>query len=255
MGPNIIEGYTSKSGHYYDKVREVAFKKGELLGNLGTLVTETADKSKFYSADSFAVDNGVLIYQSKHNPLIAYRIYKDYADCYYYDYNDYKFIQKLQDVQSNVLLTKFPTGVVTLDGNVIGQEIPYFSSCVSLDNFFEKYVNKNYIKIYRTILDILKEMYDNGVLYLDIHSGNFIMNPNDYKFKINVNDFDEKYLSFDPTNKYTLGILLENYRLLIESLNKIIGIDNKVPKLLKSDQFNDFYEQINDMEKRLIKTR
>lgn len=255
MSPIITQGYISKNGQYFDKVREIAYKTGELYNNLGTLVAETK-KNNIGSSDSFSNDTtGVLIYQSNINPNVAYRIYKDYADCGYYDYNDYKFIQKMMERQLNISLTKFPTGVVTLDGNVIGQEVPYFYNSITVYDFLGKYKDVNPIKIYRGILEALKEMYENGILYLDIHPGNFMINPNLNNINIDTIDFEEKYLKIDDFSKNYINNFFENYKLLIENLNRIIKIDNKVPKFLTTDNFDDIYSQLDNMEKVLVKNK
>lgn len=254
MAPTIKQGYTSKSGIYYDKVREIAFEKGQLIGNLGNFVMET--RNEMGSSNKFSDDlNGVLIYQSRINPLVGYRIYKDYADCGYYGYSDYKFINQLNEKKDNILLSKFPTGVVTLYGNVIGQEIPYFPDHITLYNFFEKYKNINPVKIYRIILNILKEMYDNGIAYLDIHPGNFLINPNDTKTKIEVIDFEDKYLRFGQDAIKSKDNILYNYSTLIEKLNKLIGIDKDAFKFLTPYNFDNVDYQLDEIEKVLKKKK
>lgn len=249
MVPTIKEGFTSRNGEYFDKVREVAYKKGELFGSLGTLVSESS-KNLGYGNSFSGEENGVLIYQSNDNPDIAYRIYKDYADCVYYDYDDYKVLQKLLERQSKVKLTKFPTGVVTLDGYVIGQEIPYYRNFITLEKYFELHKDLNLMKIYRSILEILKEMYNNGIIYFDTHSGNFMIDSN---FKIAVIDFDKEYLKIDDFSDYYKKKFFDNFRYLINHCNDKAGISDKVPKFLLTDNFDDISFQIDTMEKVLTK--
>ena len=108
--PRINQGFTNLNGTYFDKVKEVAFKKGELIGNLGTFVAETKrEKSIWQEEENYS--DGVYIYQSLNDPHIAYRIYKCFADYGYNGENDDILIQKLLERQDAIKLSKFPIGV------------------------------------------------------------------------------------------------------------------------------------------------
>ena len=76
--PRINNCFVHTKGEYFNKVREVAFKSGELIGNLGTYVNETKREFNMLFSDD-NLSEGVYIYQTFSNPLIAYRIYKTFA--------------------------------------------------------------------------------------------------------------------------------------------------------------------------------
>lgn len=255
MIPNIKQGFTNQNGKSFDKIREISYKKGELSGNLGILVADTGVKGGSDSDSFFSDNDGVLIYQSRTNPFVAYRIYRAYAEYGFNGCGDDKLIQALMERQPGVLLTKFPTGVVTFEQRIIGQEIPYYPNDITLARFLELYKNVNPLKIYRTVLKVLKEMYDNGIIYLDIHPGNFMLNPNLPDIKINTIDFDETYIKIDNFTAYNKERFFYNYKTMIDKSNKLAGLDNKLSSFLTTNNFDDTYGQLDAMEKTLLKKK
>ena len=236
--------FINKKGQCFDKVKEVSLQREDINLNLGKLVAETDHESNNYFADSL-ITSGIYLYRSNVNPNIAYRIYKEFADFNFNGYNDDKMIQNLQEKQSKIKLTKFPMGVVTLNGNIIGQEIPYYSNYITLFDYFKNHARLDYFKIYTLILQIIKEMYDEQILYLDIHPRNFMINEKN--FDIKIIDFDESYVKFENYNFYQEQLFL-NIKNIIDRLNKTSNIDCGV--FLQTDNFDDSFYQIKQMQKK-----
>ena len=249
--PKVNEGFINIFGQKFDNVREIAFKKNELYGNLGKYVTETIYEENMLVNLSGIKTDGVYIYRSNFDPFVAYRIYKCYADYGYNGEQDDKLIQELSLKKENIKLAQFPMGVVTLEGRIIGQEIPFFPYDITLFELFSRYKNLDVIKIYKAVLDVLNELYQNGIAYLDNHAKNFMINPlllNDSK--IDIIDFDYKRVVFDDYSPVFRKQLLENYRCMIIKLNQLQQIETTI---LKTDDFDDTFSQLDEVEERLVK--
>lgn len=247
--PVIHDSYIDKKGNEFVNVRNISFTKNSIKSNLGEFVAETEKEDNVWFNNE---EDGVYIYQSYNNPNIAYRIYKRFAEYRFNGEKDEFLISELKKRQESIKLSKFPTGVVTLEGNIIGQEIPYFPNSVNLIELFKHYENIDVIKIYLQVLNILKEMYDNGILYFDNHAKNFMVNPNDESY-VNIIDFEDRYVRFDNFSKSEIEKLFTNYSSMINILNRIKGLDLKLGNFVKTDNFLDTYEEVKDMEKKLVK--
>lgn len=254
MVPTISEKFTNSRGIQYNQVREIAYTKENIMGNLGIFVAETTHENNLFIGNSPTIGSGVYIYQTKQDPNIAYRIYKQFADYGFNGYHDDKLIQSLRERQEKIQLSKFPTGVVTLNGKIIGQEIPYFPNKITLYSLFLKYRDEiSPIIFYRAVLDILKEMYDNGIIYLDNHPKNFMAEPGVDLSTIEVIDFDEQYVKFDDYSEKLRAQLFNNYKISVDTLNKICGVKEILGEFIPTTSFENAYEQLQIMEKKLIK--
>lgn len=246
--PIIKMGFTNINGETFKNVREIAYKNNEIYGNLGRLVAET----KHEVNNGLCIhddDEGVYIFQNLENPNIAYRIYKRFAEYGFNGDKDDKLIQKLQERKDKVKLAKFPTGVITKDGRIIGQEIPYFMGCITIDELSKcKAPIKNPIKLYREVLLIIKEMYDNGILYLDNHAKNFMINSNN---EVEVIDYESNYVRFDDFSSGKTERIFSNYNSMINSLNSNFELDYVLGNILQTNNFEDSFEQLENMEKKL----
>ena len=147
---------------------------------------------------------GALIYVNTDDPMHSLKIYKDYSDfimavkmgCTKYvpgtHNNERDFIKKLQFFQDKIKLTRFPTGIVTYHDYIIGQEIPFYKDCINLLNACQKANHvEEIIALYIKCLEIIKELYDNGIVYFDVHMNNFIVNKDN---NVNLIDFDSDYV-------------------------------------------------------------
>lgn len=253
MKPVITDNFINKENEEFPKVRQVAFQSGNLSNNVGIFITETKYEPTNWFNSSNNLTNGVFIYQSYNNPNVAYRIYKCFADYGFNGYDDDILIQELQKKQELINDTKFPTGVVTLDGNIIGQEIPFFNNNITLLDFFKKYKNIDIVNEYIKVLNVLKEMYDNGILYVDVHSENFMLDPTLIHSKINTIDFERKFVMVDDWSKSARERLFSCFSNMINQLNNIREVDLKLGRFVLTNNFDDTYEELEEMTKKLVK--
>lgn len=240
----IKKGFINSNGKVYDNIRDIHFEKfSDLSGNLGPLVFES---SQVKSDNLFADDTHMYIFRSKYDPNIALRIYDDYGSYKYTYHGDDKLVSELQARQKNIKLTDFPTGIVSIENKVIGQEIPLYNDSITLFSYLKE--NKN-IKLpthyYLEMLKILKELYINGILYLDSHGKNFLINPETEAIKLI--DFDLRYISFDKKINSVNDSMIVNLRNSITHLNRICGIifDDNFEKLSNLDQIEEYIQEEN----------
>lgn len=251
--PKINPTFTNIYGETFSLVREIAYKQGELMG-IGKFVAETKREVNMYFDSLASALSGVNVYQTHGNPNIAYRIYKEFADYGFNGQDDARLIQNLSERNTNIKLSKFPTGVVTLDGRIIGQEIPYFPNSVTLLDYIKiKYPNINPFNLYIEVLKILKEMYDNGIIYLDNHPKNFMITEDDHSYKMNIIDFESSFVKFDDCDRLHTNNLFKNYLNMINRLNNMLGVTDKVGEIVKVDNFDNAFDQLNEKSKKLIK--
>jgi hypothetical protein len=239
--PKVNKGFVNKKGDYFKDVREVAFNEGELYGNLGKLVAKTEPNDTFM----FDSDLGVYIYQSNDNKNIAYRIYKCFADYGFDGFKDDYLIQNLYDRSSNVNNISFPTGVVTLGGRIIGQEIPYFSHHSTLYQYLVNNIDVCPIKFYRLMLESIKEMYESGIIYSDLHAKNFMIDLLNHD-NIEVIDFESSHVKFDDMSYNSRINLLNGFKNMIIGLNNLYSIDYEINSC---DSFDDMNDELYTLEK------
>lgn len=218
----IINGFENKKGESYSNIRNIHFNKfSDLFGNLGTFKTETQyDCGNIFGSD-YDVENGVYIYQTNYDVKKALRIYKDYADYRFTRHTDEKLVSELQKRQAKVKLTEFPTGIVTVENYVIGQEIPFYDNCNTL---YDVILNNKSIKptqLYLEVLKILKELAQNEIIYSDVHARNFLVDTVDTTVKLI--DFDEHLILFNG-NK---DCMIDNLKTMLYKLNSINNIEFK----------------------------
>ncbi len=242
--PNIKKGFKNVRGAFFPDVREIAFSKENLCGNLGKLVAETNPNSG--NGFMFDSDTGVYIYQSMENENVAYRIYKCFADYGFNGYNDDFLIQNLIDRSCNIDSVRFPTGVVTLEGRVIGQEIPYFFHHCTLYDYFKKFLPNCPFDYYLIILDSIMQMYNVGIIYFDLHSKNFMVDLNDHN-NIEVIDFENSHVKFDDCSYISRINLLKSFRNMILHLNELCHVDCDIKEL---SDFESMREQLSDLRRR-----
>lgn len=247
--PQIGNTFTNIKGQTFENVREIAFKKDELFGNLGKFVAESKHEVSKFGCDLYDSHPGVYIYQTYENPNIAYRIYKEFAEYNFNGYGDDKLIQRLSEKQKDILMTQFPTGVITLEKRIIGQEIPFYPTSITLLDYINKNMNLNPFGLYMKILQILYELFENGITYLDIHPKNFMIDL--LSLNINIIDFDLHYIQFD--DRTMLQRQLNNYKRMINVLNEILNIIGITGNFIEVSNYDECFEQLNEMSKRLKK--
>ena len=231
--------YIDKKGYKYDGVIERALTKDEVK-KTGTFLHQTQREE-----NAFIQTNGVYIYQDYNNADIGYRIYDEFADCGFNGNNDEKLIYNLNKVRNNVKLTDFPTGVVTSEGNIIGQIIPYYVNSESVYSVARKYKDVNIAKYYRKMLNILKELYDNGIIYVDTHAKNYLIVKDDIK----LIDFDSDFIDFENSS-FKYKNMIYTFVKMLKTMNSLIGINYDLSVKGIRD-LQDIEEVVEDIEKKL----
>lgn len=163
-------------------------------------------------------EDGSYIYRSKYDFTKALKIYKDINFYKYTSHSDYKIVSRLQQKQANVKLSKFPTGILTIEDYVIGQEIPFYENSVTLhDHFVSGNLKKRSTQFYLDILKILKELCNEGIIYKDVHRRNFVVNK--ATEILNIIDFDDAFLNFDNSTTSYIAMLRNLKSCIITGLN------------------------------------
>lgn len=226
---------------YYEDLDDVR-KNG--FGNF--IITTHSSTSKDYFDKV-----GVTLYKPKHTDGVIYRIYNDVVDYKYTFYEDLKLIEKLRKLQSKVKLTKFPTGIVRIKGYVVGQEVPYFENSETISEFIESKRNKKVpTHYYIEILKIMKELMSVGIVYNDIHSGNFLVDKDTEK--VNLIDFEPIAVSFiQNIENYDWNSIIVSLKILIKQLNEYnnIKFDDSFKEVKTMESLEDY---INNEHKKLL---
>lgn len=239
----INENYIDRKGVLHPGVLEKAFDENDQL-NFEIFVNETGEKS-----NNFLSSNGVYIYQDYNDSSVAYRIYDKYEDYNFNGYNDVKIIEEFNKRKDKIKLTKFPYGVVTSKGYIIGQVIPYFVNSITLMDYIDRNKNINIFKIYRKIIEILKELLNNDITYVDVHSKNFLI---DRDCKINLIDFEDIFLDFSNiSSKYES--MIRNLVHMISMCNVSIYGDTNIDNYSQLRDLKDVEDKVIQLEKKLIK--
>jgi len=242
----IKNGFTNYRGEVYDNIKNYSYQENEPIYNFGKLVDGTEYKDNIFLSTSYNLNNGVDIYKSEFDENVALRIFRDTMGCCknykYVFHDDDKLVSKLQGIQKNVKLTDFPIGIVSIDKWVIGQIIPYYNGYDTLAKSVIKADENTIIQYYSNILTILKELYSNGIIYVDVRARNFMINK--INSLVKLIDFESGYLSFDNSKSRYID-MMENLRVMINEINKLKDINfqlptnitlNDVEKIIKEEQ-------------------
>lgn len=227
MAMIVKKGYEDKNGVKYDNLLNIHFeKKEDMATNLGKYVAETDYKDNMFLSSSWNLTNGIYLYQSYFDPKIALRIYRDFASYKYVHHDDAKLIKELLERGKNVLLTDFPMGVITIEDYVVGQAIPFYED---YDTLAKVVINKkdelSIMKYYLEIMKILKELYNNSIIYADVRSRNFMINRVNNLVKLI--DFESQYISFDDR---LYKEMIKNIKITINEINDYLNIKFKIDK-------------------------
>lgn len=241
----IRNEFIDKNGILYPNISEVAYTSSNIFGNLGTIVNETDREvnDNFKRSSMDINDEGVYIYKSSFDQSIALRIYKCFYDPDFNGYQDEKLISKLQNFQKGIEKTSFPLGVVTLDGKIIGQKIPYFETSSQLYQIKEEVTLKDLLELYRKCLIILSELQSKGIAYIDIHAKNFLV---DNSLNVQLIDFEPDLVKFD--DNVALAKSLYNFYKMINLVNKRIGLKSYYTK---PNSIEDAFSNLDKLEKKL----
>lgn len=234
---NIKNEYIDNKGNNYN-IRNICLDDKSDMMNLGKYLTETKRELGYFYSSSDNLTEGVYIYQSNYDPTKILRIYKDWINYKYVFHNDVELISQLQNLQKNIKLTEFPTGIITLDNYVVGQEMKYYEGYETLSKLNN---GRNIIYYYQQILNILKELENFGIIYTDIHSKNFMVKDKDVK----LIDFENDSIKL-KYGKVLYSDMINLLKFMINSMNEKFNINFKLDK---SSTLNEVEEEI------MIKTK
>ena len=157
--------------------------------------------------------------------------------------NYMEMLANLVDKQMLIPNTEFPIGYFRERRKFAGLIVKYYKNGISLDNIIGardlnllgKYYYhdadniRNLFLIFEDLLYILYEMFENGVYYLDINTGNIVIDNN----KTKLIDFDPFYVRFDQKDQRLATIMrfyidlingiLEKYNLLNGKINETLN--------------------------------
>ncbi len=234
----IIKGEFKPSYGEFVKVRNINFESlDEFRKNCGEgIAISHSDDNENFELN----EEGAYICRSKYDFSKALKIYKD-INFYKYTYHgDYKVVSMLQQKQPNVKLSEFPTGILTIEDYIIGQEITLYDNSETLhDYFISGNMKKRSTEFYLDILKILKELCNQGIIYKDVHRRNFMINK--MTEIVNIIDFDSAFLNFD-NSKSAYDAMLRNLK------SCIIGGLYLIKSYELVDNFRASFDGIDNLE-------
>ena len=241
----IKNSYLNKRNENYN-IRNINFENQEdLKKNSGKFICESNHNDGIWFDSDFDLRNGVYLYKAKYDETKALRVYKDTLgvcnDFKFTAYDDYKIVSELLDRQKHIKLTDFPTGIVTIENYVIGQEIPFYENANNLSQIIHLKTQKEIIEYYINIINILEELNNNGIVYSDVHAKNFMINSCNNILKLI--DFESKYLSIDNNKKDLYVYMISNLKNMINRINEKSNINFRL---------ND-EETLDELKKEIIK--
>ena len=215
----IKNEHIDKKGIHY-KIKDYSCNKvSDINEVVGKGITES-----HYSEENKYYENGIYLMKHKKDSNKAFRIYKDYNLYDYIYHDDANMLSELNKRQKDVKLTEFPTAVISVNNTVIGQEIPYYDGYIPLIKKIKDIKSpKELLYIYKQIIEIIKELLENGIYYKDIHAGNFMIKDNIIK----LIDFDTAFIDFDDERSYSTVIYNLKWLLMGIDVNKLINLDLK----------------------------
>ena len=253
--PKIEKGYTDNNGNYFN-INNVIFPINNTPYYFGEFTASSHDGENVnFSDDEF----GMQIYRSFENPNIGYKIYKNllfWTDNFFCNDGvfDARLVAKLQEKQSKIKLTDFPTGVVTINNSVIGQEIPIYNNYTNLHSLSEFINGDNYLDkieklktIYLNIVYSIEELLENDIIYSDIQRGNILFNKIDFA-NIKIIDFDYTYTKFKKTTLKDVHEISCLLAIIFDVINKDINMSYEFGEINESNSFNDMKQKIKNFK-------
>lgn len=168
-----------------------------------------------------------------------------------------QMIEKLYYKQSSVDNIEFPIGYVKDNNNTIGQIIRHYPNTKSLKTIcltediedLQKYIYfdddtlHNLFLVYLNILEQIEQLFEKGIMYLDIHPGNIVF----YQNEIKLIDFDPDYIRFNRLKCYYEQII-HNYRRLINLSLSFFYLDGELESIVEETSFRDIKRKVKSLE-------
>lgn len=245
MKYKIKNNYIDNNGKEYAQVREINFPtKDSMRKNIGKYICETEREKGLFFSTSAALNEGVYIYQTNYLRSRALRIFKDWAIYYpkiarqYVYRKDPQLIQELKSREKNIKLTEFPTGIVTLEDYIIGQEIPFYEQTKTLFEISKEKKVNDILQYYLDMIRILNELVQNGIIYTDCHAKNFVVNY--VNNIVNLIDFEPHQVFIDENKNKYKDMMLK----IKQTINIINGMKNISFEVHKEDTLEELEESI-----------
>lgn len=230
----IKETYIDKSSKEH-KIRNIEFDKENYYFGEKIKVQEQHKPISDY------LENGSFIFKSKENPKRAFKIYEDFKINLSGSFSDLKLVSNLKSLQDKVSLTEFPTGIITMDHKIIGQEIPYYEDYISIARYIEnnKLTKDDLIKV----INIFQELLKNNIHYNDTHTKNLLINPETRDIKLI--DFESQCITigeYESTKRYNKFQIIYLLRELIQkstidvTFEDMYDYDTNINKILKAKE-------------------
>ena len=201
-------------------------------------------KIKDLIANKKILENKTVVLARTKNPKTVYKISKLYENPNFNLTRDEFLLKDLLEKQQFVYKTEFPKGIVTCENRVVGQEIPFYKHYHDMERYFEMNA-KEKLHIKKQIIEIIKELYDNDIVYTDVHQGNFLISP--ILSKVRLIDFDG-YITYVTKNKEEyLGRIL----LFMKQMFSYLDYTDKRILEYKSVNYHSFEKIEEDFIKKL----
>jgi len=251
----INKGFVNRYGIEYPTIRDIHFDSIEdTRNNFGIYKACSTFAGQDISSWSLNEEDGVYIYQTHYDDKKALRIYQDWLNYkYVYHESECKLVSRLLEYQKSILLSEFPTGIVSLENHVIGQEVPFYGEgyITVLEALTQKKCEEP-TSLYLKMLNILDELYTNGIIYRDGHFRNFMYNTIDGDVKII--DFESSSVSFveDDPAPCVLNNSVLNFKKRIDRTISDYGIELGA-SYEKASTFGEVKEAVLEKHHSLIK--
>ena len=169
-------------------------------------------------------------------------------------------LKNMDYMKDNIKKVDFPIGYFIENNRFTGTIIPYYDEGISIRNFLRKkcfedlsYIYfhdvdeiNNLMNLYIDMLDVIEELYNNDIVYLDIvHGGNFIIWNNEIK----LIDFEPGLVKFTRNKEMYYKRMIESLCYLINCMNHRFKINDCI--LDPGENFEETKDNVKKMEKYL----
>lgn len=244
----IIQGYTDRYGKTFD-VPNYHF---ETFEEWQKFPKQSVAYSRFEKDDTWSgSDEGIYILKFDDNT----KAFKTHSEIQQFNYKnllgrycEHKLVEKLIREQDKIKLCDFPIGIVTIEGLMAGQVIPFYDGFINIRDYAPKAKMIELYQLYFAALKIFKELQENGIIYTDIHSRNLVVNPETNIIKLI--DFDEGRIYFDDLSS-AVDSMIDNLKNFLNIINKLNGL-TPIVNLEKTNTLSEISEAIQyDAYKRI----
>jgi len=172
----------------------------------------------------------------------------------------FTMLRLFNELKEKITLTDLPIGYYQENKTFKGTIVPYYTNSISLYQITKNYdlinLNNYYLHdddiihnlylLFYDILDILEELQNNGISYLDSNPSNIILKDNQVK----LIDFEPQYLKYG-INKNNIKETLSRYDDLIFHTHLNFGLDNLA--IYNSKDFKAMRKHLIKLENRIRK--